>query len=266
MRTNALGVARSLAGSPRTILAALLAVLVVVAALVTGMLRATPTAAEESGDAPAGSVTALPTARPETLGEPRDPLSIAEIGYAEHLASAALPAGATDVSGAAGAELLAVDLASLDPDTTTRPVAVSYYDYATDEVVEVTVELYAGKVTRTTSADGIQPAPSPAETYEATRLLVHSAKAKRVATEYAAMTGEPISADEVIATGGSYYDSDVTGADDACGEHRCVELQLQEPTGKYLSSADYVVDLSTGEVIVLARRDATSTLLGGRNS
>jgi hypothetical protein len=266
VRNHALGVARILTGSPRTILAVLLAALVVAAALVTGMLRATPTAAEESGAAPTGSVEELPSGRPAELGEPRDPLSIEEIGYAEHLAAAALPAGSADVTGAAGAELLSVDLASMDPDTTERPVAVSYYDYASDAVVEVTVDLYAGEVSGTTSADGLQPAPTPAETYEATRLLVHSDKAKRVATEYTAMTGDPISADDLIVTGGSYYDSDLTRADDACGAHRCVELQLQEPTGKYLSSADYVVDLSTGEVIVLARRDATSTLLGGRNS
>jgi hypothetical protein len=263
---NAPGVARTLISSPRVVITVLVALMLLLAALVTGALRATPIAAEESAKAPVGSVDKLPSAKPADLGEPRDPLSIEEIGYALGLAEDSLPASSADVAGESGAELLSVDLASMDPTIKTRPVEVTFYDYGNDEVVGVTVELYAGKVTDVSSADGLQPPPSPAETYEATRLLVHSADAKKVRTEYAAVTGAPISADNVIATGGSYYDTDAVKNDDKCGVHRCVELQLQDPTGLYLSTTDYVVDLSVGKVIVIADRDASSVLSGGKGN
>jgi hypothetical protein len=263
---NAPGVARTLISSPRVVITVLAAVLVLLAALILGALRATPIAAEESAAAPVGSVDQLPSAKPAELGEPRDPLSIEEIGYALAIAEESLPAGSTDVTGESGAELLSVDLASMDPTIDTRPVDVTFYDYDADEVVAVTVELYAGEVVDTVSADDLQPPPSPAETYEATRLLVHAVEAKRVRTEYTAITGAAISADNVIATGGSYYDTDAVKADNKCGEHRCVELQLQDPTGLYLSTTDYVVDLSAGEVIVIADRDANSVLSGGKGN
>jgi hypothetical protein len=263
---NAPGVARSLVSSPRVVITVLAAVLVVAAALITGALRATPTAAEETSASPVGSVDKLPSGKPADLGEPRDPLSIKEIGYALALAQNSLPASSTDVAGASGAELLSVDLASMDPTTETRPVEVTFYDYGNDEVVGVTVELYAGKVADVVSSDKLQPPPSPAETYEATKLLVHSTEGRRVRTEYASITGSAISADNVIATGGSYYATKAVKTDDKCGTHRCVELQLQDPTGLYLSTADYVVDLSAGEVIVIADRDASSVLSGGKGN
>lgn len=266
MPHNAPGVARTLISSPRMVITVLAALMVLLAALVIGALRATPIAAEESGKAPVGSVDKLPSAKPGDFGEPRDPLSIDEIGYALALAEKSLPASSADVSGERGAELLSVDLASMDPTIETRPVEVTFYDYGNNEVVGVTVELYAGKVADVSSADGLQPPPSPAETYEATKLLVHSADGRKMRTEYTAVTGAQISADNVIATGGSYYDTDAVKTDNKCGEHRCVELQLQDPTGLYLSTTDYVVDLSAGKVIVIADRDASSVLSGGKGN
>lgn len=254
--------ASTLARSPRLVMAIGMAGVLLAAAVAMGMWNPTPVAAEDAVSGQIETVDELPSAKPASFGEPRDPLSIEEIGYAEALASAELPASAEDLGGATGAELLSVDLASMDPSTTSRPVEVSYYDYAGDQVVSVTVELYSGAVLDTLRTDGFQPAPAPSETFTATEILLASPEAKKLGTEYTAMTGHAITAEDLIVTGGGYLDTDVTPLDDECGEHRCIELQLQEPSGKYLSTSDYVVDLSTGEVIVLATRDAQSSLGG----
>ncbi|MFT4286293.1 hypothetical protein [Nocardioides sp.] len=266
MRQHLPGAARSLTGATRLLIAAAVAAVIVATALVLGLLHTTPIAAEESAAATTDTLAELPSAKPAELGQPRDPLSIEEYGYAEALAKAALPADATDVAGASGGELLSIDLASMDATTTDRLVAVTYYDYTAGETVVVTVDLYAGTTTGTATSAKLQPPPSPAETYAATDLLIHAQQGKRLATEYAAITGTPISAEAVTATAGSYYDTLPTKVDDDCGEHRCVELQLQEPSGKYLSSIDYVVDLTTKSVIVLNDRTAVSTLSGGKEN
>lgn len=266
MRPHPTGAARSLTGATRLLIAAAVAAVIVATALVLGLLRTTPIAAEEPAAATTDTVAELPAAKPAKLGEPRDPLSIEEYGYAEALAETALPADVTNVAGTPGGELLSIDLASMDSTTTDRLVAVTYYDYTANQTVVVTVDLYAGATTDTSSAAALQPPPSPAETYAATDLLIHARQGRRLATEYTAMTGTPISASALIATGGSYYDTLPSRVDDACGDHRCVELQLQEPSGKYLSTVDYVVDLTDKSVIVLTDRTAVSTLSGGKEN
>ncbi|WP_141015201.1 hypothetical protein [Nocardioides sambongensis] len=254
--------ASTLARSPRLLMAAGLAAILLAVAVAMGMWTPTPVAAEDAASAEIDTVDALPATEPDDLRAPRDPLSIEEIGYAEALATDALPSGAETVDGGPGAELLSVDLASTDPETTTRPVEVTFYDYGAGGVVAVTVELYSGKVRGVVEAEGMQPAPSPSETFAATEILIASPEAQKLGTEYTAMTGHLITAEDLIVTGGSYYDTVESPRDDDCGEHRCVELQLQEPSGKYLSTTDYVVDLTTGEVIVLATRDLQSSLGG----
>lgn len=257
-------VARSLVGSPRFLLSLFLAALVVAGAFAIGALRATPTAADESNASPDGTVSALPSARPADLGRPRDPLSVAEIGYAVALAGSGVPAGATALDGTKGPELLSVDLASTDPTIKTRPVAVEYYDYAADQVLVVTVELYSAVVTEVASSKKLQPAPSPAESFEAARLLITSAAGERIRTEYQATIGKPITAGDLTITGGSYTNTAASKADDVCGADRCVQLQLQGPDGKYLSTAGLVVDLSSGKVINLRSQDVTDVLSGGK--
>lgn len=248
--------------SPRFALAAVLALGLVAVAVAMRMWQPSPVAADQSVAAQVDTVDDLSSEKPANLGKPRDPLSIEEIGYAEALAAAGLPDSSRTLGGDAGGELLSVDLASPDPDTTTRPVTVTYYDYAADRVLAVTVELYSGKVRRTDAARGLQPAPAPSETHAATTLLIESAEGRKLGTEYTAMTGHAITADDLIVTGGSYYATKASKADDVCGQHRCIELQVQEPSGKYLSTADYVVDLSAQKVIVLAVRDIQSSLGG----
>lgn len=196
----------------------------------------------------------LPSGRPATIGAPRDPLSRAEIGYAKALADPTV-ADATGTAGRTEAELLSIDLATMDPGTATRLVAVTYYDYGTDEVVTTVVDLSAGAVVETERAAGVQPPPSPAEVRSATELLIASPEGARLATEYLVTTGQEISVDDLIVTGGSYLPTDGSDLDDACGTHRCVELQIQEPGGLYLSAVDYVVDLSAEQIIVLTPGD-----------
>lgn len=260
------GAARTPAWTPRLVITAVLAALIVAGALVTGLLRPTPTVAEESA-ASSDRITRLPQGRPAELGEPRDPLSIEEIGYAVELATRALPAGTEGVSGAPGAELLSVDLASMKPDTTERAVAVSFYDYAANRAVSVPVELYAGAAGEPRTATKLQPAPNRRETAYATELLVRDEAGQRIVTEYTALTGRALVPSDLIASAGTYYDDVSTEADDVCGEHRCVQLLLQEPTArKYLSTGGLAVDLTAGTVLEvkdLSNVDAADALTGG---
>ncbi len=260
------GAARTVAWAPRLVITAVLAVMVVTGALVAGLLRPTPTVAEESA-ASSDRITQLPQGRPADLGQPRDPLSVEEIGYAVELAGRALPAGTRGVTGEPGAELLAVDLASMKPDTTEREVAVSFYDYATNQAMSVTVELYSGAADEPRSATKLQPAPNRRETAHAIDLLVHDEAGERVVTEYTALTGRALVASDLIASAGTYYDDVTTKADDVCGEHRCVQLLLQEPTAKkYLSTGGLAIDLTAGTVLEvkdLSNVDAADALTGG---
>lgn len=194
---------------------------------------------------------ALPTARPASIGAPRDPLSIDEIGYAQALAGPSLPEGATDAFGEPGAQVLGVELAIYDPAVDARIVDVSHYDYTSDQLVVTTIDIGAGAVVESVAAAEVQPPPAPDETSAAAELLVSSPEGEALLTEYLVTTGKPLVLDDLVVTGGSYLATAETDLDDACGVHRCIELQMKEPGGLYLTALDFVVDLSAGEVIVL---------------
>ncbi len=194
---------------------------------------------------------ALPTGRPESIGAARDPLTIEEMGYAQALAEPSVADDATDAFGEPGAQPLGVELAMYDPSVDGRVVEVSFYDYTSDQLVVATVDVGAGDVVAVETATEVQPPPAPDETTAAAELLVASPEGEPLLAEYLVTTGAVLSLDDVVVTGGSYLATAATELDDACGLHRCIELQLKEPGGLYLTALDFVVDLSAGEVIVL---------------
>ena len=204
-------------------------------------------------DAPTGDavvVKAVPTARPDHLGAPRDELSLEEWGYAKHLAEATLPANVTDVLGEPGAEFLSANLPNTDVDSDARLIEVAFYDYTSDKQHQVTVDLTAGKVVAAAAAAGVQSPTTATEADVAMDLLLASPLSATVARGFADQgAGRLTRKDQVSYAGGSYKPAPgVKGAED-CGAHRCVELQIQAPNGRYLTTTGFVVDLSAGTVL-----------------
>jgi hypothetical protein len=201
---------------------------------------------------------ALPTARP-SLREGRAPLSIQERGYAATLALRAAGDGRRDVLGNPGAEVLLVDLPLTAPATDARIVLVSLYDYASDRTLQATVNLTRDSVDQISTSDALQLPPSMSETAVALRDALDGDVRARFLAEYERLTGAPLIAPEqVVATGSVWRGTTPQSMGDAtdtppCGAHRCVQLLIALPSGRYLDTSDFVVDLSAHQTIALGR-------------
>lgn len=193
---------------------------------------------------PAGDGS-LPAERP-ALRAPDAPLSSDERGYAVRLALGALPTGARDVLGNPGGEVLAADL-PLDTDRTGRPVSVALYDYATDRLHQVVVDLATDAVRAHTEAGGVQLPPSAAEAAVATQAAMTAVPPPAFVEEYRRLTGARLAAAEQLQVVAGVWRGDA--ATTACGEHRCLQLLLGLPSGQFLATQDFAVDLSTGQVL-----------------
>lgn len=237
---------------PRALLALGVAVAVALAVVVAIRLADGVDAAPVKPEGTLTTRDALPTTRPSTIGEPRDPLSLAEIGYATHLAEtdASMPDRVRDVTGRPRPELLAVDLATMDDQTRRRLVDVVLYDYARDQVVVQTVDLGAGDVAGTHRLRS-QPPPSPGEIQHALDLVMAGPAGERLAADYLLASGETLDRDALDASGGVVVARPGIAGDGPCRRHRCVELQIRVPGGQYLAASGLVVDLSAGAVLTI---------------
>ncbi|MEW2426501.1 hypothetical protein AB0877_00655 [Micromonospora sp. NPDC047644] len=192
-------------------------------------------------------ITDPPEVPVPATGTGRDPLTPAETDRARELALAGLatagPAGPTDVTGAAGPELLTVRRA--DGDGSARRADVLAYDYRGDKLVKVAVDLTAGRVTGTFAAAGMQPPATPREVATAVDLLWRHDLGELMRERFRQATGAaPASAAE-LEPGAQTY----TGK--PCAVHRCVLLLLHRPGEPYVDLTDLVVDLSAGTVVRL---------------
>jgi hypothetical protein len=209
-----------------------------------------PVSGADGSTGGAVAVATVPTGRPAHLGAPRDELSLAEWGYATHLAETTLPTDATDVLGEPSAEFISANIPTNDVDATSRVVDVVFYDYTADQQHQVTVDLSAGTVLDSIASTNIQPPTTPTEADVAMDLLLASPLRAAVARGFEDDgAGQLTRKDQVSYAGGSYKPTPgVQGAED-CGAHRCVELQIQSPSGRYLTTSGFVVDLSARTVI-----------------
>lgn len=183
----------------------------------------------------------LPDTRP-TLREPGAPLSSAERGYAVALALAAIPSSARDVLGRPGAEVLIADLAPPEQRADRRRVQVSAYDYESDRLHQVLVDLVGGVALRMQVRSGLQLPPSAAETRVALDLALAADPAPAFIAQYDDLVGSPLLAgDQVRVVAGALADG--------CGSDRCVRLLVALPSGRYLSTDDFRVDLSKRTVV-----------------
>lgn len=200
----------------------------------------------------------LPEAAPPLRG-PHEPLSSAERGYAFRLAREALPDTARDVRREPGGELISADLPALADRTAARLVVVTAYDYATDELHQLLLDLGAGEVVSDQHASGLQLPPTEAETAIALELAITAEPAPTFVVEYRELNNAPLlTADQVSAVAGVWRpaaEALAAPVTDVCGRHRCVQLLVALPTGEYLDTHDIVVDLSARAVLPAEQED-----------
>lgn len=192
----------------------------------------------------------LPTAKP-ALGEPREPLSAKETGYAIHVAStdASIPATATDVRGGAGPEFLFADLPD-DVDSTKRLAVVHLYDYTANVGYQQVVDLSAGRVTSSVSGKKVQAPTSADEADVAMELAIAAGDKLAFAQEFEQVQGVPlVSTDQVEYVSGTFvYDGSTVGGKE-CGADRCAQLMVQTGSGAYLGTWDFVVNLTDQSIV-----------------
>ncbi|WP_244931808.1 hypothetical protein [Nocardioides sp. W7] len=191
------------------------------------------------------------------LRAPHEPLSSAERGYAYHLARAAVPETTRDVRGESGGELISADLPPLSERTSDRRVAVTLYDYASDELHQLLIDLTHDAVVRRQATQGLQLPPTQAETATALELAITARPTPAFVSQYRQLNGVPIlNPGQVSAVAGVWRPVDEgppAPATQVCGLHRCVQLLVALPTGEYLDTQDFVVDLSTRTVLRIER-------------
>lgn len=194
----------------------------------------------------------LPTSRP-ALRASRAPLSPAESGYAAHLATSSLGGPQpTDVRGDKQAQVLFVDLPRLSEASSDRVAVVMLYDYATDLASQVTVNLSTGRVLGSDSDAELQPPPAPDEADAAMRLAIESDIKLAFTREFEESNGVPLlSLDQVGYRAGAWKYVEGSRDGKQCGKHRCVQLLVQEPSGSYLDTGDFVVDLTQRSIVTL---------------
>lgn len=217
----------------------------VVAMWSLGWMLGSSAGAEDPGAAPVvPRITDPPEEPVPASGTGRDPLTPAETARARELALAGLTdTDATDVTGAAGPEVLTVRRA--DGDGTARRADVLAYDYRGDKLVKVAVDLTAGRVTGTFAATGMQPPATPREVATAVDLLWRHDLGELMRERFRQATGAAPALAAELQPGAQTY----TG--EPCAVHRCVLLLLHRPGEPYVDLTDLVVDLSAGTVVRL---------------
>lgn len=190
-----------------------------------------------------------------TLREPGAPLSSAEASYATHLALDSMPHTARGVLDQPGGEVLLVELPSVSDRANSpgRRAVVSVHDYSSDSVHQIEVSLSERRVKDTTRATGLQLPPSAAETAVATDLALAAAPSLPFRAQYQKLTGTALEAAEQVRAVAGVWRADPSapphGELAACGTHRCLQLLIGLPSGHYLDTHDFTVDLSAGRVL-----------------
>ncbi|MFD1826106.1 hypothetical protein [Mumia zhuanghuii] len=195
----------------------------------------------------------LPTERPK-LREPREPLSPEESGYAIRVAQGddSVPASARDVRGESMPEFLYADVPT-DVDSSGRKALVVLYDYTADTTYHQTVDLRAGKVVESLSAASLQPPLSAGETETAMRhALEAEGETLRFTREFERSEGVPLLSEEQVSyvAGVWTYDGTTDGGRE-CGAERCAQLGIRAPSGTYLDTTDFVINLSDRSIVRL---------------
>ncbi|WPB95306.1 Tat pathway signal sequence domain protein [Streptomyces malaysiensis] len=135
---------------------------------------------------------------------------------------------------------------------------VQLYDYASDTLITRLVDLRAGTVLDSARQRGVQPPPTLAEAREAVKIVLADRRlGPGMRDSYASQTGNRLtSPSQLLLQGMSFLGSRAKGVDGArqvsrCGEHRCVQLFVRIPGGKWIDTSRIVIDLSARHAAVI---------------
>ena len=205
--------------------------------------------AAETADITEPSTDTVPAA-----GNGRDALTPTEVAAARDLAlDAELRSDTTDVTGAPGAEVTAVQPPEQQHADGHRRAAVLLYDYRSDRLIKRQVDLTARRVEQTFTATEMQPPATSAEITTAASLLWNHELGTVLRERYQARTGTALTSIEQVSIKAQTFVADTgsQGPAAACGRHRCL-LLLPQPAGEqFLDLTDIVIDLSARTAVRL---------------
>lgn len=169
--------------------------------------------------------------------------------------------GEKNAAGGSGAEVLETrrppraKTAASGPDSEAE---VQLYDYASDSLITRVVDLRSGKVLRSDRQQGVQPAPTLAEVRQAVKIILADRRlGDGMRAAYQAETEKQLtSPSQLKIQGMSFLGSRAEGVKGAeqvsrCGAHRCVQLFVRVPGGKWIDTSRIVIDLSAGRTAVI---------------
>ncbi|CDR17035.1 hypothetical protein [Streptomyces iranensis] len=169
--------------------------------------------------------------------------------------------GERNAAGGSGAEPLDTRrpprAKSASSDTDSR-AEVQLYDYASDTLITRVVDLRSKKVLDSTRRHGVQPPPTLAEAREAVKVVLADRRlGPGMRESYASQTGKRLASPAQLRLQSmSFLGSRAKGVDGArkvsrCGEHRCVQLFVRIPGGKWIDTSRIVIDLSARRAAVI---------------
>ncbi|WP_421107136.1 hypothetical protein [Streptomyces sp. NEAU-S77] len=169
--------------------------------------------------------------------------------------------GEKNAAGGSGAEVLdtrrppRAKSAASAPDSEAE---VQLYDYASDTLITRLVDLRSGKVVRSTRQQEVQPPPTSAEVRQAVKVILADRRlGDGMRASYRAETKKRLtSPSQLLIQGMSFLGSRAEGVKGAeqvsqCGTHRCVQLFVRIPGGKWIDTSRIVIDLSAGRTAVI---------------
>lgn len=169
--------------------------------------------------------------------------------------------GERNAAGGAGAEPLDTRRPPRDKSASPAPdsrAEVQLYDYASDTLITRLVDLRSKKVVHSTRQHGVQPPPTLAEARAAVRIVLADRRlGPGMRDAYASATGKRLtSPSQLRLQSMAFIGSRAKGVDGArkvsqCGEHRCVQLFVRVPDGKWIDTSRIVIDLSAGRAAVI---------------
>ncbi|MFF7651504.1 hypothetical protein ACFZCY_16845 [Streptomyces sp. NPDC007983] len=170
--------------------------------------------------------------------------------------------GEKNAAGGSGAEVLdtrrpprAKSAAASAPDSEAE---VQLYDYASDSLITRLVDLRSGKVVRSSRQHDVQPPPTLAEVRQAVKVILADRRlGDGMRASYRAETKKRLtSPSQLRIQGMSFLGSRAKGVKGAeqvsrCGTHRCVQLFVRIPGGKWIDTSRIVIDLSARRTAVI---------------
>jgi hypothetical protein len=139
-----------------------------------------------------------------------------------------------------------------------RLADVYLYDYASDTLINRLVDLGTGRVERSSRQHGVQVPPTAAEVTRALEVVMADPRlGKGIRADYRAQTSKPLTKpSQLHAQGMAFLASRATGVEGSgkvarCGVHRCVQLFVRIPRGKWVDTSRIVIDLSADRAAVI---------------